>query len=196
VRFIGNFSSGKMGIALANIASLMGAEVSLILGPSSSLPIIDNVKVYHIVSAEQMYEITNEKFEESDIAILAAAVADYKPQIQAPQKIKKKTEIFSLELTKTQDILASLGKRKNKQILIGFALETENEIENAKGKLTHKNLDAIVLNSLNDKGAGFGGDTNKVTFITNKGREIPIPLKSKTEIAIDILTEIHTELIK
>ena len=194
VRFIGNFSSGKMGVALANMASLMGAEVSLVLGPTPTHLIEDKVKVHHVVSAEQMYKVANEEFIHSDIAILAAAVADYTPKEKAPQKIKKKTDNLQLELIKTQDILASLGQRKtSSQCLIGFALETQDELANAKGKLTKKNLDAIVLNSLNDKGAGFGTDTNKVTFITQSGKEKTIPLMSKTEIAIEILLEIHQE---
>lgn len=195
VRFVGNFSSGKMGVALANTAALMGAEVTLILGPTAPHFIENTVKVCRVVSAQQMYEAAQEAFVDTDIAILAAAVADYKPMEQAPQKIKKKTDQLTLELTKTQDILASLGAQKDKQLLIGFALETENELENAKGKLTRKHLDAIVLNSLNDKGAGFSVDTNQVTFITREDKVVPIPLKTKTEIAADILTLIHDELL-
>ena len=181
VRFVGNFSSGKMGVALSNMAAPHAIESS--------------VKVCPVVSAQQMYEAAQEAFAHTNIAILAAAVADYKPMVQAPQKIKKKTDQLTLELTKTQDILASLGAQKDKQLLIGFALETENELENAKGKLTRKHLDAIVLNSLNDKGAGFSVDTNQVTFITREDKVVPIPLKTKTEIAADILTLIHDELL-
>ena len=195
VRFVGNFSSGKMGVALSNMAAQMGGEVTLILGPTAPQAIESSVKVCPVVSAQQMYEATQEAFVDTDIAILAAAVADYKPMVQASQKIKKKTDQLTLELTKTQDILASLGAQKDKQLLIGFALETENELENAKGKLTRKHLDAIVLNSLNDKGAGFSVDTNQVTFITREDKVVPIPLKSKTEIAADILTLIHDELL-
>ena len=195
VRFVGNFSSGKMGVALSNMAARMGGEVTLILGPTAPHTIESSVKVCPVVSAQQMYEAAQEAFAHTDIAILAAAVADYKPMVQAPQKIKKKTDQLTLELTKTQDILASLGAQKDKQLLIGFALETENELENAKGKLTRKHLDAIVLNSLNDKGAGFSVDTNQVTFITREDKVVPIPLKSKTEIAADILTLIHDELL-
>ena len=195
VRFVGNFSSGKMGVALANTAALMGAEVTLVLGPTAPHAIESSVKVLPVVSAQQMYEAAQEAFAHTDIAILAAAVADYKPLAQAPQKIKKKTDQLSLELTKTQDILASLGAQKDRQLLIGFALETENELENAKGKLTRKHLDAIVLNSLNDKGAGFSVDTNPGTFITRQAKVVPIPLKTKTEIAADILTLIHDELL-
>ena len=195
VRFIGNFSSGKMGVALANMAALMGAEVTLVLGPTAPHAIVQGVKVHSVVSAQQMYEATTEAFAHTDIAILAAAVADYKPQVQAPQKIKKKTDSLTLELAKTQDILASLGAQKQQQLLIGFALETENELEHAKGKLTRKHLDAIVLNSLNDPGAGFSVDTNQVTFITRGGRQEAIALKSKREIAEDILTLIHDEFL-
>ena len=195
VRFVGNFSSGKMGVALSNMAAQMGGEVTLILGPTAPHAIESSVKVCPVVSAQQMYEAAQETFAHTDIAILAAAVADYRPMVQAPQKIKKKTDQLTLELTKTQDILASLGAQKDKQLLIGFALETENELENAMGKLTRKHLDAIVLNSLNDKGAGFSVDTNQVTFITREDKVVPIPLKSKTEIAADILTLIHDELL-
>ena len=195
VRFVGNFSSGKMGVALSNMAARMGGEVTLILGPTAPHTIESSVKVCPVVSAQQMYEAAQEAFADTDIAILAAAVADYKPMEQAPQKIKKKTDQLTLELTKTQDILASLGAQKDKQLLIGFALETENELENAKGKLTRKHLDAIVLNSLNDKGAGFSVDTNQVTFITREDKVVTIPLKTKTEIAADILTLIHDELL-
>ena len=177
------------------MAARMGGEVTLILGPTAPHAIESSVKVCPVVSAQQMYEAAQEAFAHTDIAILAAAVADYKPMVQAPQKIKKKTDELTLELTKTQDILASLGAQKDKQLLIGFALETENELENAKGKLTRKHLDAIVLNSLNDKGAGFSVDTNQVTFITREDKVVPIPLKTKTEIAADILTLIHDELL-
>ena len=180
---------------VGNLAARMGGEVTLILGPTAPHTIESSVKVCPVVSAQQMYEAAQEAFAHTDIAILAAAVADYKPMEQAPQKIKKKTDQLTLELTKTQDILASLGAQKDKQLLIGFALETENELENAKGKLTRKHLDAIVLNSLNDKGAGFSVDTNQVTFITREDKVVPIPLKTKTEIAADILTLIHDELL-
>ena len=188
VRFVGNFSSGKMGVALSNMAARMGGEVTLILGPTAPHTIESSVKVCPVVSAQQMYEAAQEAFAHTDIAILAAAVADYKPMVQAPQKIKKKTDQLTLELTKTQDILASLGAQKDKQLLIGFALETENEIENARTKLQKKHLDGIVLNSLRDKGAGFGTDTNKITFITPEKLQ-EFPLKSKEAVAKDILTE-------
>ena len=148
------------------------------------------MEVSRVVSAKEMYEKTHQFFSKSDIAILSAAVADYRPKQKAEQKIKKHSATLTLELESTQDILASLGKIKKDQILIGFALETENEIENAKAKITKKNLDAIVLNSLNDKGAGFGTDTNKITFITSDGTQTSYQLKSKTEVAKDIFESI------
>ncbi|GIM51775.1 phosphopantothenoylcysteine decarboxylase [Capnocytophaga cynodegmi] len=189
VRFIGNFSTGKMGIALANEAVKQGAEVHLILGPSAETNIHNKIHLQRVISASDMYEATVNQFKTSDIAILSAAVADYTPKIKAPEKIKKKETSLNLELVSTIDILASLGKQKQQQLLIGFALETENESENARIKLNKKNLDAIVLNSLKDKGAGFGTDTNKITFIT-QNKETSFPLKDKTEVAKDILNEI------
>ena len=195
VRFIGNFSSGKMGIALANEAVRQGAEVHLILGPSTEKNIHSQIHLHRVVSAQQMYEAAVTEFPTCDIAILAAAVADYTPETVAPEKIKKKGGNLSLTLVPTVDILASLGKIKTTQTLIGFALETENEVANAQTKLEKKNLDAIVLNSLRDAGAGFGTDTNKVTFIT-KETQISFPLKSKEEVAKDILTQIFGILIE
>ncbi len=195
VRFIGNFSSGKMGIALANEAVRQGAEVHLILGPSTEKNIHSQIHLHRVVSAQQMYEAAVTEFPTCDIAILAAAVADYMPETVASEKIKKKGGNLSLTLVPTVDILASLGKIKTTQTLIGFALETENEVANAQTKLKKKNLDAIVLNSLRDAGAGFGTDTNKVTFIT-KETQISSPLKSKKEVAKDILTQIFGILIE
>ena len=195
VRFIGNFSSGKMGIALANEAVRQGAEVHLILGPSTEKNIHSQIHLHRVVSAQQMYEAAVTKFPTCDIAILAAAVADYTPETVASEKIKKKGGNLSLTLVPTVDILASLGKIKTTQTLIGFALETENEVANAQTKLEKKNLDAIVLNSLRDTGAGFGTDTNKVTFIT-KETQISFPLKTKEEVAKDILTQIFGILIE
>ena len=195
VRFIGNFSSGKMGIALANEAVRQGAEVHLILGPSSEKNIHSQIHLHRVVSAQQMYEAAVSEFSTCDIAILSAAVADYTPEIVAPEKIKKKGGNLSLTLVPTVDILASLGKIKTTQTLIGFALETENEVANAQAKLEKKNLDGIVLNSLRDAGAGFGTDTNKITFIT-KEKQISFPLKSKKEVAKDILTQIFGILIE
>jgi len=195
VRFIGNFSSGKMGIALANEAVRQGAEVHLILGPSTEKNIHSQIHLHRVVSAQQMYEAAVIEFSTCDIAILAAAVADYTPETVASEKIKKKGGNLSLTLVPTVDILASLGKIKTTQTLIGFALETENEVANAQTKLEKKNLDAIVLNSLRDAGAGFGTDTNKVTFIT-KETQITFPLKSKEEVAKDILAQIFGILIE
>ena len=183
-----------MGIAIANVAAQMGAEVVLVLGPTKEKNIHKGVKVISVLSAEEMYTSVNQYFDEVDVAILSAAVADYTPKEKATQKIKKKEDTFSLELVKNKDILASLGAIKKHQKLIGFALETENEIENAKHKIQKKNLDAIVLNSLNDKGAGFGTDTNKITFITSDFCEIKFELKSKTEVAFDILEQIEKML--
>lgn len=186
VRFIGNFSTGKMGIALANEAVRQGAEVHLVLGPSAEKNIDNKIHLHRVVSAQQMYEAAVAQFETSDMAILAAAVADYTPAEVALQKIKKKGDELTLTLIPTIDILASLGKLKTTQKLIGFALETENEVENAQLKLQKKNLDAIVLNSLRDKGAGFGTDTNKITFITAQQLQ-EFPLKHKEAVAKDIL---------
>ena len=195
VRFIGNFSSGKMGIALANEAVRQGAEVHLILGPSTEKNIHSQIHLHRVVSAQQMYEAAVIEFSTCDIAILAAAVADYTPETVASEKIKKKGGNLSLTLVPTVDILASLGKIKTTQTLIGFALETENEVANAQTKLEKKNLNGIVLNSLRDAGAGFGTDTNKVTFIT-KETQISFPLKSKEEVAKDILAQIFGILIE
>ena len=195
VRFIGNFSSGKMGIALANEAVQQGAEVHLVLGPSSEKNIHSQIHLHRVVSAQQMYEAAVTEFPTCDIAILAAAVADYTPETVASEKIKKKGGNLSLTLVPTVDILASLGKIKTNQILIGFALETENEVANAQTKLEKKNLNGIVLNSLRDTGAGFGTDTNKVTFIT-KETQISFPLKTKEEVAKDILAQIFGILIE
>lgn len=189
VRFIGNFSTGKMGIAIANEAVKLGAEVHLVLGPSSEQNIDPKIYLYRVISSDEMYQATVNQYDSCDIAILSAAVADYKPAERKPEKIKKKDAQLSIELISTTDILASLGKKKQRQLLIGFALETENELANAKDKLTRKNLDGIILNSLRDKGAGFGTDTNKITFITAKN-QTEFPLKSKTEVAKDILNEI------
>lgn len=186
VRFIGNFSTGKMGIAIANEAVRQGAEVHLVLGPSAEKNIDNKIHLHKVVSAQQMYKAAVAQFETCDMAILAAAVADYTPAEVAPQKIKKKGDELTLTLIPTIDILASLGKLKTTQKLIGFALETENEVENAQLKLQKKNLDAIVLNSLRDKGAGFGTDTNKITFITAQQLQ-EFPLKHKEAVAKDIL---------
>ena len=194
VRFIGNHSSGKMGFEIANAAANFGAEVILITGPTHQTIKHSLVHVEKVTSASQMYEKVHAYFETVDIAILSAAVADYKPKYVADQKIKKKESTFTIELEKTKDILASLGQIKRNQFLVGFALETNNELEYAKGKLNAKNLNLIVLNSLNDKGAGFGGSTNKVTFITDADAVIEHQLKSKAEVAQDLMNQILKQL--
>jgi len=186
VRFIGNHSSGKMGFEIAKAAANLGAEVILITGPSHESISHNLLDVKRVTSASEMYDEAHKHFKYVDFAILSAAVADYRPKNVSDKKIKKTTETFTIELEKTQDILKSFGKLKEHQYLVGFALETNNELENAKGKLKKKNLNLIVLNSLNDKGAGFGGSTNKVTFITDSGTIIEHQLKSKAEVANDL----------
>jgi len=190
VRFIGNHSSGKMGFDIANEAANKGAEVILVSGPTHLKTINSSVNLIRVTSAQDMFDVCNEYFNSVDVAIAAAAVADYRPKNVANQKIKKSDVTFSIELEKTKDILASLGEQKKNQFLIGFALETENEIEHAKQKIQKKNLDLIVLNSLNDKGAGFGLPTNKVTFISKDFVVEPKELKSKEEVAQDIINKI------
>jgi len=187
VRFIGNHSSGKMGYAIAETAAKLGAEVILISGPVNLKIEDDFVKTIRVTSAEEMYNAAHKYFPSVDIAILSAAVADYRPAEIASEKIKKKDNDLVIQLTKTKDILLSLGEIKKKQFLVGFALETENEVENAKGKLKKKNLDLIVLNSLRDEGAGFQSDTNKVTLISKDNKVLPFPVKPKSEVAKDIL---------
>ena len=191
VRFIGNRSSGKMGIAIAEECAARGANVHLILGPSNLSASNHNIQITKVESAQEMYEVATNDFAKKDIAILAAAVADYRPANVAEQKIKKKREHLTLALEKTLDIAAALGKlKKKKQLIIGFALETNNEQANAKKKLIKKNFDFIVLNSLKDKGAGFNHDTNKVKIIHRVGQSKSYPLKSKTKVAVDIVNEI------
>ena len=189
VRFIGNHSSGKMGFAIAEEAASRGASVTLVTGPVH-LTTPDQVSRKDVVSAEEMKNMILHYFDDSDVFIMAAAVADYKPKIVSDEKIKKKNAELSLELVKTDDILKEIVKNKKQQFVVGFALETNNEQENAKQKLVQKNLDAIVLNSLNDPGAGFGHDTNKVTIITANEKK-PYTLKSKKEVAVDILNFIE-----
>jgi len=193
VRYIGNHSSGKMGFELAKQAAKMGAEVYLITGPShqncEELPI----KRIDVVSAKQMYDAVFQYYHLMDIAIAAAAVADYRPLEMATQKIKKSEELLTLTLTKNPDILAEMGKVKKNQFLVGFALETENEIENALSKLRIKNLDAIVLNSMQDEGAGFQSDTNKVTYLDKSENILNLVLQSKKEVAKDIINHIMTQ---
>ena len=189
VRYIGNHSSGKMGYALAEAAAGLGAEVILVSGPTALQVKHQNVKLIRVTSAQEMYEEVHAFYAEVDVAIAAAAVSDYRPRQVASQKIKKDTAEISIELEKTKDILLSLGEAKKDQFLIGFALETENEVENAKGKLKRKNLDFIVLNSLNDKGAGFKESTNKIRIIyPDQIKEFG--LKTKQEVAKDILNEV------
>jgi phosphopantothenoylcysteine decarboxylase/phosphopantothenate--cysteine ligase len=192
VRFIGNHSSGKMGFALAEEARKLGAHVTLISGPTVLVasPDIDR---HNVLTAQEMYAIALEYFAETDIAIAAAAVADFKPLNVGDQKIKKESGFQSIELEKTLDILAEMGKRKQKQFLLGFALETEDEISNAIKKIKSKNLDAIVLNSLNEHGAGFSVDSNKVTYIDQNETIIPFELKSKILVAKDIFSQILTQ---
>lgn len=190
VRFIGNHSSGKMGFDIAKQAADLGAQVILVSGPTHLKPGNSSIELISVVSAKEMYETCHQYFDTVDVAIAAAAVADYRPKFPANQKIKKTEVDLTIELEKTQDILASLGKIKKNQFLIGFALETENEIENAKLKIQKKNLDLIVLNSLQDEGAGFGKPTNKITFIDHNFTIEPMDLKSKEAVADDILNKV------
>jgi len=194
VRFIGNHSSGKMGFELAKASANLGAEVTLVTGPTHQKVSHGLIKVLPVISAKEMYDEVHNYFKNVDVAILSAAVADYKPKQVATQKIKKKDKTLTLELEKTTDILASLGEIKKQQCLVGFALETNNELENAKAKLKKKNLNLIVLNSLNDKGAGFKSDTNKVTLIDDKNNVKEYSLKPKSEVASDILNEVIKQL--
>ncbi len=190
VRFIANHSSGKMGFELANAAANLGASVFLITGPSNEIVKNPLIKRVDVVSADEMYDAVHKYYKNIDIAILAAAVADFKPKTKSSQKIKKKESSLTIELTQTKDILASLGAQKKNQFLVGFALETNNELENAKSKLKSKNLDLIVLNSLKDKGAGFKIPTNKVTLIDKNEVITAFGVKSKSEVAQDIFNEI------
>ena len=192
VRYIGNYSSGKMGYAIANEAASLGAEVILVSGPADDLAIRPGVTLVQTKTADDMHAACLRHFANCDILVMAAAVADYKPKHKAEDKIKKEDEISSVELVKTVDILESLGKKKTNQILVGFALETDNELSNAKEKIKKKNLDAIILNSLADKGAGFQHTTNKITFIPATGEHTAYPLKDKSEVAVDILAQIKT----
>ncbi|MGI0106609.1 bifunctional phosphopantothenoylcysteine decarboxylase/phosphopantothenate--cysteine ligase CoaBC [Salinimicrobium sp. WS361] len=190
VRFIGNHSSGKMGFELAAAAHAAGAQVTLISGPTHLENPNEDIRLIRVQSAVEMYKAATDHFSEVDIAIASAAVSDYRPKISASQKIKKSAETMELQLVKNPDILASLGEVKKHQLLVGFALETENEEENASGKLKRKNLDFIVLNSLNDSGAGFKSETNKVKILFKDEKVKAFQLKSKREVAQDILNEI------
>ncbi|KMQ69612.1 phosphopantothenoylcysteine decarboxylase [Chryseobacterium sp. FH2] len=195
VRFIGNHSSGKMGFSLAEEASKRGAKVILISGPSSQVINDKSVDLHKVTSAKEMLEKVFEFYENVDIAIASAAVADYAPKEVAKEKIKKNDDSLTIELVKTPDILRTMGENKNHQFLVGFALETQNEEENAKGKLEKKNLDMIVLNSLRDEGAGFKNDTNKIKIFT-KTEKKEFDLKSKDEVAKDILNFMEAQLLK
>jgi len=194
VRFVGNHSTGLMGYELAKEAARLGATVFLVSGPSSLKIQHDSIELIKVVSADEMYKAVHLHYANSDIAICAAAVADYRPKTVADQKIKKSSATLAIALVKNKDILLSLGEQKKHQFLVGFALETENEVENAKGKLKKKNLDAIVLNSLNDSGAGFGKLTNKITFIDKNFQIKAFDLKSKAAVAVDILSEITSRI--
>lgn len=196
VRFIGNRSSGKMGIAIAEALAARGATVELVLGPTHLGTNATGVNITRIGTAQEMYEVTTKIFPTCQIAVLAAAVADYRPETIANQKIKKKEGGLNIPLSRTKDIATSLGKKKKKnQLIVGFALETNNELENAKKKLVKKNFDLIVLNSLQDKGAGFRHDTNKVKIISKKEVKA-YPLKSKKEVAEDIVAEVILKIKK
>lgn len=194
VRFIGNEASGKMGIAIAEELEKRGAEIDLILGPSNVEVNSPQINIRRVKSAAEMYDACMEKFSFCDIAVMAAAVADYTPVQVFSKKIKKESDTISLELVKTKDILYNLGQRKSsKQILVGFALENHDEKEYAINKLISKNADMIVLNSLKDEGAGFGYDTNKITIFEKNGNELPYELKPKQQVAKDIVDRIvHT----
>ncbi len=195
VRFIGNRSTGKMGVAIAENLADKGASVSLILGPSNLEVSHQNINVIKVQSAAEMFEATEKLFKKSDITILSAAVADYRPVKVETSKIKKRGQNLNLELERTIDIAASLGKLKRKdQLIVGFALETDNELENAKDKLKRKNFDFIVLNSLQDKGAGFAHDTNKITIVRKDNKIQHFELKSKKKVADDIVNEIISML--
>lgn len=187
VRFIGNFSSGKMGIEIAKAALGMGADVTLVCGPSSISTENYSINRINVVSAEEMKKAMDDAYESADVVIMSAAVADYRPLNKAEQKIKKSDENLHIELVKNPDILKGLGERKTHQILVGFALETTNEIAFAKEKLEKKNLDLIVLNSLQDSEAGFQKDTNKVSIISEKAEIVHYKAKNKSEVAKDIL---------
>jgi phosphopantothenoylcysteine decarboxylase/phosphopantothenate--cysteine ligase len=190
VRFIGNYSSGKMGFDIAKSAADKGASVILVSGPTSYTINHNSISLHPVVSAEEMFEICTNFFPEVDVFISAAAVADYKPKIVAAHKIKKETSQLIIELEKTTDILGTLAINKTSQFVVGFALETENEIENAIKKIKKKNLDLIVLNSMQDEGAGFGTSTNKVTFIDRDLKIEPMELKTKEAVAEDIINKV------
>ncbi len=196
VRFIGNRSTGKMGIAIAERFAEAGAEVTLVLGPTHLRPKNDAIKLVSVETGAEMYDACLKNYKDSDIVIMSAAVADYKPLEVAEKKIKKSDATLTLQLIKTTDILFELGMMKTKQFLVGFALETENLIENATKKLQKKNLDLIVANNTNSSGEGFGFDTNKVIMIDRNNNLYNFELKQKEEVAQDILSVIEKCLEK
>ena len=194
VRFIGNHSSGLMGIEIARAFADQGAEVTLVLGPSNISPNRNNINVLPVTSAKEMYDAVMSFFPKTDIAVLSAAVADFRPEIVAEQKIKKNpdNDTMTLKLVKTEDILKSVGSKKSDgQVVVGFALETENGLDNAKKKLHTKNIDLIVLNVMNESGVGFKTKTNKISIITKDDKVTDFELKPKNEVALDVLDAIH-----
>jgi phosphopantothenoylcysteine decarboxylase / phosphopantothenate---cysteine ligase len=197
VRFIGNHSSGKMGIAIANELVRQGADVTLVLGPTRENTFAYGINLIKVTTAEQMFEACIKAYDDTDITVMAAAVADYKPDKRADQKIKKTEEHMDIEMSQTRDILKTLGERKREdQVLVGFALETNNEKEYALQKLKSKNADMIVMNSLNDEGAGFGVDTNKITIFEKNGKEFRFETKLKKDVAkdiVDTIIQLHYE---
>jgi len=195
VRFIGNYSSGKMGYAVAEEIAKQGARVTLVSGPTSLHLTNNNINVIDIESADEMYKASVKQFKKADIAIMVAAVADFTPINRADNKIKREKENLKIELQPTKDIAAELGRLKNKkQIIVGFALETQDEIKNASSKLKRKNLDFIVLNSLNNRGSGFKTDTNKITIIDKNNKITKFGLKSKTDVAVDIVNYLSKKI--
>lgn len=195
VRFIGNHSSGKMGFAIAEELYLQGADITLVTGPTSETLAYKGITRLNVRTAQEMFNACHQYFADTDIAVMSAAVADYTPEIVVAEKVKKKEDTWALSLTKTKDILFSLGQIKQPhQFIAGFALETNNEKENALGKLRNKNADCIILNSLKDTSAGFGFDTNKITILHKSGEEINFDLKSKKEVAKDIVSFIISKI--
>ncbi len=190
VRFIGNHSSGKMGYALAEECANRGAHVKLVSGPTQLHLNHSNIDIIRVTSAEEMYDASTRFFVNADVAIMSAAVADYTPEHVATEKIKKSDADLEIRLKKTKDILKSLGEVKKQQVLVGFALETTNELQHAKEKLLNKNADFIVLNSMKDDGAGFGVDTNKITMLSTTSAPKEFGIKSKKEVAVDIINEV------
>ena len=194
VRFISNYSTGKMGYAVAEELAHRGAEVVLVKGRVTVKTYNPNIREVEALTAEEMYRVCNEEFPKCDAGVMSAAVADYAPRTVADTKIKKKNEEWSLELTRTKDIAASLGEQKKGRLLVGFALETDNGLVNAEEKMRRKHFDLIVLNSPNEEGSGFGYDTNKVTILHSDGTKIDYKLKPKDEVAVDIVNQMESRL--